>query len=275
MAMKATASWSRSRAALGLLVLATVLGTGNVRAQQHQPAAHASGHGESPHEAAAGHAGTEGHAAAGHEHQQELNWYQGMLGEKPGVEPGLLWRAPGTPVPFAAQLFNTLLLIGLFVRFGRQPLARGLADRRQRILRGIEEAAAMQAEASEQLRTYRSKLDNLDAEIERVRREMREGAETEHQRVLADAAARRTRLEQEARVLIERELEALREELTRETVIAALESARVLLQQSVSTDDHRRLCDAYLQGLTPGGAPPEVQRPNESSRAVLPRSEAP
>jgi F0F1-type ATP synthase membrane subunit b/b' len=139
----------------------------------------------------------------------------------------------------------------------------------------MEEAAAMQAEASEQLRMYRSKLDNLDAEIERVRREMREGAEAERQRVLADAAARRTRLEQEARVLIERELSALREELTRETVLAALESARVLLQQNVSTDDHRRLCDAYLQGLTPGGAPPEAQRPNEPGRALLPRSEAP
>src|SRR6185436_13802839 len=103
---------------------------------------------------------------------------------------------------------------------GSKPLARGLADRRQRILKGIEDAAAMQAEAKEQLRLYRSKLDNLDAEIERVRKDMRESAETERRRVLADAAERRTRLELEARVLIERELEALRDELTKETALA-------------------------------------------------------
>ena len=261
----ATPGWSRASVVAGLLALAAAsLAAGKIGAQEHEPAAHAAGHGESGQR-----------TAAGHEHHQELNWYQGMLGEKVDVEPGLLWRAPGTPAPFAAQLFNTLLLVGLFVRFGRQPLARGLAARRQRILRGIEEAAAMQAEAAEQLRVYRSRLDNLDAEIERVRREMREGAEAERHRVLAEAATRRARLEQEARVLIDRELEALREELTRETALAALESARVLLQRNVSTDDHRRLCEEYLQALAPGGVPIEVHRPNEPLQAASPRSEAP
>jgi F-type H+-transporting ATPase subunit b len=257
---------------VGLLALAAALSAGQAEAQEHEPA----GHGESGREAGEGHASAEGHgSAAAHEHHQEFNWYQGLLGEKAGEEPSLLWRAPGTPAPFVSQLFNTLLLIGLFVRFGRQPLARGLADRRQRILRGIEEAAAMKAEATEQLRMYRSKLDNLDAEIERVRREMREGAESERTRALADAAARRTRLEQEARVLIERELEALREQLTRETALAALESARTLLQRNVSTDDHRRLCEKYLQELAPGAVSLDGPRANEPSPAALPRSEAP
>jgi F-type H+-transporting ATPase subunit b len=199
-----------------------------------------------------------------------------MLGEKAGVEPSVLWRAPGTPAPFAAQLFNTALLIGLLVRFGRKPLAQGLADRRRRILKGIEDASAMQAEATEQLRVYRAKLDNLDADIERVRREMREGAEAERKRVLEDAKSRRARLEQEARTLIERELEALREQLTRETAVAAIESARELLEHNVSTDDHRRLCEEYLQTL-PRGAEghAEPQRPSDPGRAsLLPRSEA-
>jgi F-type H+-transporting ATPase subunit b len=223
-----------------------------------------------------GHA-AEGHAAGGHgsgheggEHHQEFNWFYGMLGEKADVGPSLLWRPPGTPAPFGAQLFNTALLIGVLVRFGRKPLARGLADRRQRILRGIEDASAMQAEATEQLRVYRAKLDNLDAEIERVRREMREGAEAERKRVLEDAKSRRARLEQEARTLIDRELEALREQLTRETAVAAVESARALLKSNVSTDDHRRLCEEYLQALAPAmGAAAEAQRPSEPRPSLL------
>jgi F0F1-type ATP synthase membrane subunit b/b' len=128
-------------------------------------------------------------------------------------------------------------------------VAKGLVDRRQRIMRGIEEAAAMKEEARLQLDHYRQKLDNLDAEIERVKREMREGAEFERKRILEEAAARRVRLEQEARVLIDQELKAVREELTRETARAALRSARELLAANTTTDDHRRLCEEYLETL--------------------------
>jgi F0F1-type ATP synthase membrane subunit b/b' len=215
---------------------------------------HASGSqsaGSKPARSAEGH-GSDGHNEGGHdEHHQEFNWFHGMLGVKEGVEPDLLWRTPDMPTPFAALLINTALLFGLLYKFARAPVAKGLVDRRQRIMRGIDEATAMKDEAKRQLDSYRSKLDNLDAEIERVKREMRETAEAERQRILGDAAARRTRLEQEARVLIEQELKAVREELTRATALAALRSARDLLATNTSTDDHRRLCEEYLETLRP------------------------
>jgi F-type H+-transporting ATPase subunit b len=205
-----------------------------------------------PSQRGAGEHGSGEHGEAGHgEHHQEFNWVDGMLGAKEGVEPNLLWRTPDMPTPFAALLLNTALLFGLIYKFARAPVAKGLADRRQRIMRGIEEATAMKEDAKRQLDGYRKKLDNLDAEIERVKREMRENAEAERQRILADAAARRTRLEQEARVLVEQELKAVREALTRETALAALRSARELLAAHTSTDDHRRLCEEYLETLRP------------------------
>lgn len=187
----------------------------------------------------------------GDEHHQEFNWYHGMLGVKEGVEPSLLWRGPEQPTPFAALLFNTALLFGLLIKFARKPVAQGLSDRRQRIMRGIDDASAMKEEAKGELAMYRHKLENLDAEIERVRKEMRETAEAERLRILGEAAARRVRLEQEARVLIEQELKAVREQLTRETAQAALRSARELLKTHATTDDHRRLCEQYLTTLRP------------------------
>lgn len=185
----------------------------------------------------------------GAEHHQEFNWYYGVIGVKEGVEPSLLWRAPGMPPPFAAQLFNTFLLALVLFKVARRPVAQGLKDRRQKIVRAIEDSAAMKKEAEEQLRLYQHKIDNLDAEIERVRREMREGAEAERRRVLEEAEARRTRMEQEARTLVEQELAALRDELTRETARAAVRSATDILRASVSTEDHRRLCEQYLDTL--------------------------
>jgi len=209
-------------------------------------------HGTAQHETSGEHSGAAAqHGAGGHaeEHHQEFNWYYGMIGEKAGAPPGLLWRAPGTPPPFAAQLLNAIILFGFIIKFAREPIARGLAGRRQRIMRGMDEAAAMLAEAKKQLEFYKQRIDNLDAEVERVRREMRESAEAERQRILTDAQARRARLEQEARLLVEQEMKAVQEALTRETAMAAVRSARTLLQQSTSTEDHRRLCEQYLEGL--------------------------
>jgi F0F1-type ATP synthase membrane subunit b/b' len=212
----------------------------------HAASSHAaSSHGASSHGASSGH----GAGQHGGEHHQEFNWFHGMLGVKRDVEPSLLWRTPDMPTPFAALLLNTAILFGLFYKFARKPVAKGLVDRRQRIMRGIDEATAMKEEAKRQLEAYRQKLDNLDSEIERVKREMREGAEFERKRILDDAAARRTRLEEEARVLIDQEMKAVRDELTRETARAALRSARELLATNTSTDDHRRLCEEYLETL--------------------------
>jgi F-type H+-transporting ATPase subunit b len=208
-------------------------------------------HGATDHGSAEHGSAESGAAEHGGEHHQEFNWYHGMVGVKDGVEPGLMWRTPEMPTPFAAVLLNTALLFGILFKVARAPVAKGLVDRRQRIMRGIDEATAMKEEATRQLQGYRHKLENLDAEIERVRREMREGAEVERKRILEEAGTRRTRLEQEARTLIEQELKAVREELTRETARAALRSARDLLTANTSTDDHRRLCEEYLENLRP------------------------
>jgi len=229
------------------------------RHEVHETSGHgAPGHGAPAHGTTDSH-GSDGHAAGGGhggEHHQEFNWYHGMVGVKEGVEPSLMWRTPDMPTPFAALLFNTALLFGLIFKVAREPVKKGLLERRQRIMKGIEDAAAMHEESKRQLDFYRGKLENLDAEVERVKREMREAAETERKRILEDAAARRARLEQEARQLIEQELKAVRQDLTRETAQAALRSARELLVQSTSTDDHRRLCEEYLETLQPQSASP-------------------
>lgn len=219
--------------------------------KQRQTEEHHDDHGDSAHTDSVNAATSHGEGGHGDEHHQEFNWYHGMLGAKEGVEPSLLWRTPDMPTPFASMLFNTALLFAVIYKVARAPVAKGLVDRRQRIMRGIDEATAMKEEAKKQLEFYRNKLGNLDAEIERVRREMREGAEAERKRILEETAARQVRLEHEARVLIEQELKAVRDDLTRETARAAIRSARELLVANTTTDDHRRLCEQYIETLRP------------------------
>jgi F-type H+-transporting ATPase subunit b len=177
----------------------------------------------------------------------DVNWIYGFVGESDEIDhPTILYRTPGMPVPLLAHLFNTAILFGLFYRFGRKPVMDGLARRRETLMRGMDEAAKMRADAAEQLAFYEAKLQKVDAEVTRIRTEMREAAEAERVAVLADAKKRRERMERDALHMIAQELKSAKEHLFEETVRSAVDSARQLLVESASDADHERLAEEYL-----------------------------
>lgn len=195
-----------------------------------------------------GHSQGEGSHGA-EEHHQEFNWVQGFLGEKEGVEPNLLWREPGVPAPFGGLLLNTAILFFLFIKFGSSKIKDGLKKRRRDLMAGIETAAAMKSEAQESFEHHRKLLDNLEAEVERVKTEMRQSAEDERKRVLREAVVTRERLENEAKNLVKQEMVAAKEQLVRQAAKLAVSEARQLLISEVSADDDRRICDDYVRSL--------------------------
>lgn len=200
-------------------------------------------------------AGHEGEHGAHHvPHFSDINWFYGLFGEREGVEPSIAFRPTGMPAPFGAYLINAAILYGLIYRFARKPLAEGLKARKANILKGMEEAARMKSDAEKSLADYEEKLANIDQEIERVRREMRAAGESERVRILAEARARRERMERDARLLVEQELAATRETLTAELVKSAMKSAATTLRERMSVADQQRIADEYLAGLPKAGA---------------------
>jgi len=196
----------------------------------------------------------EGHEAhEGHEHHvpklEEYNWFNGFLGEKEGVEPSLLWRPKGMPVPFGAMLLNSAVLYYLLVRFAKKPLADALKSRKISILRGMEEAGQMKSEAEARLADYEQKLATVDQEIERVREDMRSAGQSERKRILAEAKEKRIRMERDAQTLIGQELKAAREGLLSEMTRSALRSAETTLRARVTAADQSRLAEEYLGGI--------------------------
>ena len=201
-------------------------------------------------------AGHQGEAHGDHHvpHFSDINWFYGLLGERDGVEPGVVFRPTGMPAPFGAYILNAAILYALLYRFAKKPVAEGLKSRKATILRGMDEAARMKADAERRLAEYEEKLATIDQEIERVRREMRASGEAERVRILADARSRRERMERDARLLVEQELAATRETLTAELVKAAIQSAAVTLRERMSVAEQQRLADEYLTGLPKAGA---------------------
>jgi F-type H+-transporting ATPase subunit b len=207
-------------------------------AAPHGEAAHVDAHGEAAH--------GEGHHLPSFD---EINWFYGFLGESADQPPSLLYRKPGTPVPFGALLLNAAILYYLLFRFAKKPVADALENRKTSVMRGMDEAARMKRDAEKRLAEYEAKLERIDEEVERVRREMRETGELERTRILAEARARRERMERDARLLIDQELKAARELLIAETVDAAVSTAKAALTSQVTLGDQQRLSDEYLAGL--------------------------
>lgn len=202
----------------------------------------------------------EGHGAhEGGEHDHaptfdDVNWAYGFLGEKEGVEPSLLWRPKGMPVPFGALALNAAILYFLLFKFGKKPISEALKSRKLGIMKGMEDAAKMKAEAEASLAKYQAKLDNIEDEIARIKQDMKEAGEAESARILSEAKERRARMERDARTLVEQELKAARESLLRDTVRAAVKSAEQTLAAKVGDADQQRLADEYLAQIKASGA---------------------
>jgi F-type H+-transporting ATPase subunit b len=202
-----------------------------------------------------------GHGSAGHAPTlDDVNWFEGFLGEQgggicgligaePGAEPSVLCRKPGVGVPYLALWINTGLLFWLFWYYGKRPVQEALRKRKETILRGMEEAGRQRDDAAARLDEYRDKLDHLDEEIERTKRDMRAAAEAERERILVEARGRRERLERDARQIIDQQLEAARGELRADVIRQATQAARDLIAKQVTVSDQQRLADEYLASL--------------------------
>jgi F-type H+-transporting ATPase subunit b len=208
-------------------------------------------------DAHAEHGAAEGHDAHGEGHAptfDDINWAYGFLGEKEGEEPSLLWRPKGMPVPFGALALNAAILYFLLFKFGRKPIGDALKARKLGIMKGMEDAAKMKAEAEASLAKYQKKLDEIESEVARIKREAKEQGEAESARILGEAKERRARMERDARLLVEQELKAARETLTRDTVRAAVKSAEGMLTAKVVDADQQRLGDEFLASIKASGS---------------------
>lgn len=219
---------------------------GHVIPRAGMPAGHPAAH-----EAAAAHdehaehgEGHEGHHAPG-----EINWIYGLLGEHDSAEKSILFRPHGMPVPFLANILNFGLLIGLFVYFGRKPLAEALVKRKVDLTRDIEDARVVREKAEARLAEYQAQLDQIEQESARIRADYAEQGKHDKERIVREARERRERMKRDAEFLLEQETKMLRQRLTASTVENATNQAQALIAQRLTAQDQERLAQEYLQQL--------------------------
>ncbi len=155
--------------------------------------------------------------------------------------------------------WNVTRLAGSFVNFavwaGLVLFALGkvvppfLRKRRAAIVDGLEEARQLEDAAEAKHAEYTERIENLDAELARLREEFKRAGLEERDRMVADASLRAEKMRAEARFLIDQQMKQLREDLTREAVEAAVAAAEKILRERSTTADQQRLADEYLARL--------------------------
>lgn len=158
-------------------------------------------------------------------------------------------RGPNGEPPFMARVLAFAIWLGIMIGFSRKPLAAFLATRRSAILDGLEEAKRVEAAAAAKHAEYTSRIENLDAEISKLREDFKRAGMEERDRMVAEASARANKLHAEAKFLVEQQLKTLRDDLTREAIEAAVSAADKILRERSTAADQQRLADEYLARL--------------------------
>jgi F-type H+-transporting ATPase subunit b len=150
---------------------------------------------------------------------------------------------------FWGAVVNFGLLLWVIRRLGKQPLANFLTDRRNKIERGIQEAAAVKAKAEAVFNEYTERMKSLDSELTKLRSDIAKAAAQDRQQIVADAEEAAKRVKADTEELVARQAEQLETEIRREVVQAAIDAAERAVREVATADDQRRLADAFVREI--------------------------
>jgi F-type H+-transporting ATPase subunit b len=193
----------------------------------------------------------EDHAGAGHgDPSAHYNWFDFGYRSK-DVNGGTLEEGeePMSP-PFVMMLFNFAVVVIILMWKVRPAIRRYVAKRHDTIKAALEEASLLREQARAKLEEYTSQVARAEKEIEQMVTDIRQSAEAEKQRILADAEAQAQALKRDAEQRIAAEIERARAELEREVVAAAIAVAERLIREQATKSDHTRLADDFIQDVT-------------------------
>jgi len=164
------------------------------------------------------------------------------------------------PPPFSMALVNFVVFAILMYKAGGPSIARMTRERHDNIAKALEEGKRLRDEAKAKLDEYDRKLSGLQGEIDELLASIRQEAETEKRRIIADAEARAERMRRDAEQQIQAEMARVRLTLEREAVEAAVSIAERILTEKTTEADQRLLADRFVKGLadassSTGGTP--------------------
>jgi F-type H+-transporting ATPase subunit b len=142
----------------------------------------------------------------------------------------------------------TALMVLLWV-YARKPLAnllRGAAkETRDELTRNREETESALRELAEQ----RGKIENLEAELQRLLAEAKEEAAREQERLTGEARAQAERIKTQMELRLEQEFNKARSEMRRQLAEETVRLAEELIRRRLDDSTQARLTDRTIDSL--------------------------
>ena len=153
-------------------------------------------------------------------------------------------------------LIDFVAFVAILVWAGRKPIAAMLDKRFNDVAKDIAAAKELRDAAQSKYDEYRRRIDRLEEELARTMAEVRQGTELEVQRILGEAEAQVARITAEEAVRLAQESKRLRDELSREAALLALQLAEATVRKRLDVPGQQKLLDRALGNLENLPAPP-------------------
>ncbi len=152
-------------------------------------------------------------------------------------------------ITFFLQLINFLIFAAILSKFLFKPLTAFLAKRAEGIKQSLEQAQRAREEAAKARAELEAQMVATRREAGALREQVQREVEEERQRLLRASREEAQRLLAEAREQIEGDVRRARASLRAEAVTLSVAVAEKLVGRSLTSDDHRRLAEQYIQDL--------------------------
>lgn len=152
-------------------------------------------------------------------------------------------------VPWATLLFsliNFLLFVGVLKKFAWPAIRNAVRERRQVVLKEIEEATRARREAEKLKAEWEQRLARLGEELDQMRRQSRAELDREREQLLAAAQKVAESIRRDAERAAEQEVRNARAMLREEVARQALEVARELAAQRLSPASQEKFVSDFL-----------------------------
>ncbi len=142
------------------------------------------------------------------------------------------------------------LIYAFIIKRYAVPLVRDfLRSRREEVLKTIKEAGDSKRQAEAVVQDYKTRLGQLDKEVQSIQAELRAEGEREKTKLLSEAEAQAAKIKEDARFLADQEVRVARQKLREEMADQAEARAREMVQQHLSVADQGRLVEDFIQNI--------------------------
>ena len=153
----------------------------------------------------------------------------------------------------AGRWVNLLILGGVLYHFVKTPLKDFLKNRRNEIQQGMAEAGAANHEAEAQLAEVEKRLENLDAELTRIREEAEQEAQVERNRLLKEAERDGEKILAMARREVDGLVRSAQKELQEYAANLSVRLAEEQIRKEMTEEAEERILDRFLVTLSKRG----------------------